>query len=182
MRGLSSTQKLQGAQPNRVSAWRKAQQSFLQGTREMQEKLQIKQRFRDRLMESEDHRIVIQMDMVTATAEEILPDQNRSKNWPLFELAREIIFFSFYGYKLGGKKKKKKGTDLQKWSAPPPTAKGENHIWFSCSGITLKRIGFRGKRFSSSHLWFMQKKHNASISRCSEACWKSKRISKNSWG
>lgn len=58
-------------------------------------------------MESEDHRIVIQMDMVTATAEEILPDQNRSKNWPLFELAREIIFFSFYGYKLGKKKKKK---------------------------------------------------------------------------
>lgn len=58
-------------------------------------------------MESEDHRIVIQMDMVTASAEEILPDQNRSKNWPLFVLAQEIIFFSFYGYKLGGKKKKK---------------------------------------------------------------------------
>lgn len=74
----------------------------------MQEKLQIKQRFRDRLMESEDHRIVIQMDMVTATAEEILPDQNRSKNWPLFVLAQEIIFFSFYGYKLGKKKKKKR--------------------------------------------------------------------------
>lgn len=59
-------------------------------------------------MESEDHRIVIQMDMVTATAEEILPDQNRSKNWPLFVLAQEIIFFSFYGYKLGKKKKKKR--------------------------------------------------------------------------
>lgn len=79
-------------------------------------------------MESEDHRIVIQMDMVTATAEEILPDQNRSKNWPLFVLAQEIIFFSFYGYKLGGKKKKKKRNRSPEMKCSSYSKERESHL------------------------------------------------------
>lgn len=64
------------------------------------------------------------MEVVTAAAEAILPDQNRSKNWPLFVLALEILFisFSFDGHKLG------KNGSPQRQSVPPPPAKGKNYV------------------------------------------------------
>jgi len=46
---------------------------------------------------------LLRVEVATAAAEAILPDQNRSRNWSLFVAAQEILFvsFSFGGQKLG---------------------------------------------------------------------------------
>lgn len=153
-----------------------------QGIRDLEEKLQIEKLFTDRLMGSEGHRIVIRNGSGNSSRRSNFTwlEQIQKLTFICANTRSSLISFSFVVKKIG----KRKGKDFPRdqMFLLLLQQRERNLFYFVVGQQHLKESVLGEKKVTSSHLWFMRRQYNVSISRCSEAYWKTKHVSENSWG